>query len=212
MPSAPLSATVTTASLTNIRAITRPAMRASTSLIYSPLSQTQARHRLPELIALLQDAVESGASIGFLPPLSPEAAAAYWRAIFSDLGAQSRVLVAAMARERLVGAVQLELAAKPNARHRAEVQKLLVLRSHRRRGIGERLMQAAEREAQGAGRRLLVLDTRQGDTAERLYRRLGFQEAGIIPHFARNGEGGLDATVIFYKLLGAQGVGIAEDR
>src|SRR5262249_52754362 len=176
MPSAPLSATVTTASLTNIRAITRPAMRASTSLIYSPLSQTQARHRLPELIALLQDAVESGASIGFLPPLSPEAAAAYWRAIFSDLGAQSRVLVAAMARERLAGAVQVGLAAKPKARNRAEAQKLRVLASHRGGGIGERLVEGEERAAQGGGRRLVVRAARQGDTAGRLYRRLGFKE------------------------------------
>ena len=41
---------------------------------------------------------------------------------------------------KLVTSVQLELARKPNAWHRAEVQRLLVLRSVRRRGIGEQLM------------------------------------------------------------------------
>ncbi len=172
-----------------------------TQIAFSPLDETQANERLPELVALLQDAVEGDASIGFLPPLSAEVAEAYWRPVIADLGAQSRFLVAALDQGRLVGAVQLELAAKPNARHRAEVQKLLVLRSHRRLGIGQRLMQEIERQAGRVGRRLLVLDTRHGDDAERLYRRLGFQEAGVIPHYALNGQGGADATVVFYKLL-----------
>jgi GNAT superfamily N-acetyltransferase len=50
----------------------------------------------------------------------------------------------------------------PNASHRAEVQKLLVLRSWRRQGIGLALMTAIEQAARQTGRSLLVLDTRLG--------------------------------------------------
>jgi GNAT superfamily N-acetyltransferase len=178
-------------------------MTDQSSITLSSLSEAQANEHLSELIALLQDATESNASIGFLPPLGAEEAEAYWRSVVSGLGAQTRVLVAALAAGHLVGAVQLELATKPNARHRVEVQKLLVLRSHRRLGIGQQLMQEIERQARLAGRWLLVLDTRQGDTAERLYRRLGFQAAGAIPRFALNERGEFDATVVFYKLLEA---------
>jgi len=167
----------------------------------SALDETQATQRLPELVALLQDAVESNASIGFLPPLTNEVAEAYWRSNISDLGRQTRRLVTATADGRIVGAAQLELGTKPNAGHRAEVQKVLVLRSHRRNGVGQQLMEEIERQARLVGRWLLVLDTRQGDTAERLYRRLGFQEAGAIPQFALNERGEFDATVVFYKIL-----------
>ncbi len=156
---------------------------------------------LPGLIALLRDAVESKASIGFLPPLSDEEARTYWSDVLDGVAGQTRVLLVARNAGHLVGTVQLELATKPNARHRAEVQKLLVRRDHRQVGLGRRLMQALEPLARERGRTLLVLDTRQGDVAEQLYRKLGYIEIGAIPFFARNETGTLDATVIFYKLL-----------
>ncbi len=62
-------------------------------------------------------------------------------------------------------------------------------------------MLAMEQGAHAAGRSLLVLDTRAGDVASHLYRQLGYLEAGQIPSFARNADGSLAATVIFYKPL-----------
>ena len=156
---------------------------------------------LPELVTLLQDAVASGASIGFLPPLSEEEARAYWTSVLKDIAQKKRVLLVARHCAHVVGAVQLELATKPNAQHRAEVQKLFVLQHERRRGIGRLLMEEVEPIARELGRSLLVLDTRLGDHAERLYRKLHYVEAGIIPSYAQNAGGTLDATIIFYKLL-----------
>lgn len=156
---------------------------------------------LAELITLLQDAVASDASIGFLPPLSEEAAREYWVSVLEDLTQRKRVLLVARRSTQVVGAVQLELATKANAQHRAEVQKLFVLQHERRHGIGRLLMEAIEPIAREYGRTLLVLDTRLGDHAERLYRKLGYVEAGIIPSYAQNATGTLDATIIFYKLL-----------
>jgi ribosomal protein S18 acetylase RimI-like enzyme len=153
---------------------------------------------LGDLIDLLQDAVDSGASVGFLPPLSRDAASDYWRSIFEDLDAGHRLLLGAMDGSRLVGAVQLELARKPNASHRAEVQRLLVLRSVRRQGIAEALMRQLHELARQHGRTLLVLDTREGDPSELLYQKLGYIRAGVIPGYARSGDGALDATAFYY--------------
>jgi acetyltransferase len=161
----------------------------------------QGHAMLAELITLLQDAVASGASIGFLPPLSEDEAREYWASVFQDIAHKKRVLLVARHGAAVVGAVQLELATKPNALHRAEVQKLFVLQHERRRGIGRLLMEALEPLARERGRSLLVLDTRLGDTAEQLYRKLHYREAGIIPSYARNAEGTLDATIILYTLL-----------
>lgn len=155
----------------------------------------------PELINLLQDTVSSGASVGFLPPLSEEDAHQYWSGVIQEVAEGTCVLLVARDSGCIVGSVQLALATKPNALHRAEVQKLFVLQRQRRRGIGRALMQAVEQVAREYGRILLVLDTRQGDMAEQLYRKLGYREAGVIPAYARSATGTLDGTILFYKSL-----------
>ena len=155
-----------------------------------------------DLIELLQDAVDSGASIGFLPPLGREDASTYWRGIFHEITTGKRLVLGAMDGGRLVGSAQLELASKPNAVHRAEVQRVLVHRAVRRQGIAEQLMRKVEELARDRGRSLLVLDTRQGDDAELLYRKLGYTVAGVIPEYARSADGSLAGSVFYYKLLG----------
>lgn len=165
------------------------------------LTSETAREKLTDFVDLLQDAIDSGASVGFLPPLSRERASDYWLSVFADLDAGHRLLLGALEGTRLVGSVQLELARKPNATHRAEIQRLLVHRSVRRRGIGERLMRHLEELARKHGRTLLVLDTRQGDPSELLYRKLGYARGGVIPGYARSSTGQLDGTAFYYRQL-----------
>jgi acetyltransferase len=88
---------------------------------------------LDALTAALRDTMDYGASVGFLPPLPPETAAAYWRGLVPEIAAGSRTLLAALDGAELLGVVQIEWAAKENARHRAEIQKLCV---HTRPGSG----------------------------------------------------------------------------
>ena len=90
----------------------------------------------------------------------------------------------------------------PNQPHRAEVAKLLVHRSARGAGVARELMIEVERQAVSAGKRLLVLDTVSGGAAERLYERLGWVKAGIIPRFALFPDGRLADTTIFWKEIG----------
>jgi ribosomal protein S18 acetylase RimI-like enzyme len=150
---------------------------------------------LAELAELLGLVVADGASVGFLPPLAPAEAERYWR---QALAGPATVFVAEQA-GRIVGSVQLQPAPQPNARHRAEVAKLLVHPAFRRRGLARRLMAALEAAARADGRTLLVLDTRAGDPSNDLYRSLGYLEAGRVPRYARSADGSLAATVIYYK-------------
>jgi GNAT superfamily N-acetyltransferase len=102
---------------------------------------------------------------------------------------------------RIVGTAQLRLAQLPNASHRAEVAKVLVHRSARRRGIARELMRQIEMVAALFDRTLLVLDTISGSDAERLYERLGWTKVGAIPRYAAFPDGTLAPTVVFYKDL-----------
>lgn len=162
---------------------------------------TEAGGRLEGLIELLADSVDSGASVGFLPPLPRPLAETFWRDCFDDVARGTRVLLVALDGERVVGSGQLALMTKPNSPHRAEVQKVLVHRDARRRGLGRTLMERLESEALARGRTLLVLDTRRGDDAERLYAAMGWSRVGVIPRYVINGDGALDDTVVFYKEL-----------
>ena len=156
---------------------------------------------IAQLSELLIAVVASGASVGFLPPLTGEEADAYWTSV---LGPGVILLVAEQA-GRIVGTAQLHLALRANARHRAEVARVLVHPDHQRQGIGRVLMAEIEAVARANGRTLLVLDTREGDAANAFYRSLGYREAGRIPHYARSANGNLDATVLYYKELVAGG-------
>jgi acetyltransferase len=158
---------------------------------------------LEQLSELLIDCVQSGASVGFLPPLTTQQARDYWQQVKSELLAGNRKLLVAKNGEQTVGAVQLALTSKANGNHRAEVEKLMVHTSARGQGLSKALMQALEQLALDNHRELLVLDTRVGDLASTVYRKLGYQEAGQIPNFARSASGKLEATVYFYKQLKA---------
>jgi acetyltransferase len=174
------------------------------NLVVARLAATEARAHLPQLHELLRDAVDSGASVGFLPPLPADEAEAYWQDVVAAIDAGHRVLLVAHepgAGHELLGTVQLDLATRPNALLRAEVSKLLVHTRARRRGVARQLLEALEREAQQLGRSTLVLDTRHGDAAEVLYQNMGYQFVGAIPAYFINHDGQPHATAMYYKLL-----------
>ncbi|WP_282693574.1 GNAT family N-acetyltransferase [Streptomyces sp. CC208A] len=146
---------------------------------------------------MLVDAVDGGASVGFLAPLEPAEAAVWWAG-----AADGRDVWAAFGPDGAVtGAVTLLRTATANGRHRGEIARLLVHRSARGRGLGRRLLAAAEAHAAATGLTLLVLDTQTGSPAERLYRGAGWTPAGTIPAYAADPGGTLRATTLYYKVL-----------
>lgn len=163
----------------------------------------EAPRYMDELCALLTDAVRHGASVGFVEPLADKELTAYWARVMADLSAGTRVLLGAFdASGRLLGSAQLALELRPNGRHRAEVQKLLVLSAARKRGLGRALMERIEAEAAARGLRLLFLDTSTGaGGATEFYHALGYTFAGGIPDYAADPDGRLVANAIFYKQL-----------
>jgi acetyltransferase len=155
-----------------------------------------------ELALLLVDAVDSGASVGFLPPFGLADAARYWDGLKSPVERGEEQVFGVRGEDgTLDGCVVLALASMPNQTHRADVKKLLVHRRARRRGLGRALMEAVESEARRLGRTTLVLDTLAGHPSERFYRELGWTEVGRIDRYARVPGGGVEPTVVFARWL-----------
>jgi ribosomal protein S18 acetylase RimI-like enzyme len=161
----------------------------------------------PQAIAALADVlvevVANGGSVSFMHPLSPQAAANFWTRSLAAADAGKRVVLGATIDGELVGTVTLDLATPPNQPHRADIAKLMTRMSHRGRGVARALMVEVERIADAGGRTLLTLDTAAEDGAAGLYEALGYQFAGAIPDYAYKPLGGLTATLIYFKRIGA---------
>jgi ribosomal protein S18 acetylase RimI-like enzyme len=153
------------------------------------------------LAGLMRDAVENGASVGYVMPINEADITAFWTGVFEDVGQGRRALFVVRDAGQVVGSVQLEFASKPNGLHRAEIQKMLVHSSQRRKGLGRQLLLAAEASARSRDRSLLVLDTETASAGQHLYASVGFVAAGEIPKFAIGTNGGWTPTTYMYKLL-----------
>jgi GNAT superfamily N-acetyltransferase len=158
-----------------------------------------------ELVSVLMDCVEGGASVSFMHPLTRDRAEAFWRRVAEDVGVGAKALLVAEDASGVCGTVQLLLNLPENQPHRADVAKMLVHRRARRQGLGAALLRAAEATARDCGKTLLVLDTVTGGDADRLYQRLGWVRVGDIPGYALFPRGGLCSTTVFYRdLAGAR--------
>ncbi len=158
------------------------------------------------LTEVLTECVEGGASIGFMSPVPRAEAEAYWKKITHEIAGGARVvLVVREADGRIVGTAQLAAETRANGRHRAEVQKVLVRPSHRRRGLARRLMAEIEARARARGVTLLYLDTSEGRSgAQELYTALGYVYAGGIQGYALDPDGTPAKNAIYFKNLGAE--------
>jgi ribosomal protein S18 acetylase RimI-like enzyme len=159
------------------------------------------------LAALLVDAVEGGAAVNFLAGVAHDEAAAWWEARSEAVRAGAITVFVARGvgdgddAERIVGSTLLERSRNQNSPHRAEIGKVIVHRSVRRRGIATALMRAAEEQARAEGRWMLVLDTVTGSPASALYEGLGWQTVGTIPGYALSTAGEPEAATYYYKDL-----------
>jgi ribosomal protein S18 acetylase RimI-like enzyme len=165
------------------------------------LAASEVREELDGLAAVLHACVADGASVSYMEPFSLEQAREVFEGFAAEVEQARRLLLAAFADGAVVGTVQVILALPPNQPHRAEIAKLLVHPSARRRGIARALMAAAEVEAQAEGRTLLVLDAVTGGDAARLYDAMGWTTVGVIPGYALYPDGRPCDTTVFWKAL-----------
>lgn len=170
-------------------------------LTIEPATADLLQSHLAELAELLIACVAAGASVSFLAPLAPADARRFWRSVLTRARRGEVDGLLALEDGRLAGCVFLVLATPANQQHRAEVTKLLVHPRHRNKGIGAALMRGLEDLARRHGRSLLTLDTAEGTAGERLYVRLGYRTAGVIPDYARLDADRFSGTTVMYKQL-----------
>lgn len=178
--------------------------RTETGVELVQLSAGDLAAAVPQLAEVLADAVDGGASVGFVAPFTVRDAQVWWQTVKPGLLSGATLLWVARDGDAIVGTVQVKLELTyTNGRHRGEVAKLLVHRQARGRGVGRALLAAAERAAAAHGVTLLMLDTETGKPAESLYRSAGWIEVGVVPEHSAGPDGLLNPTTFYYKPISA---------
>jgi ribosomal protein S18 acetylase RimI-like enzyme len=89
---------------------------------------------------------------------------------------------------------------------RAHLVLLAVRPSHRRLGIGQRLLEWLLESARVAGMASIHLELRAGnDAARRFYRAMGFYETVLVPGYYRSGEGRKEGALRMLRVLRTPG-------
>lgn len=171
------------------------------SITVEPLNAVAVEEHLDALAQLLLDAHAAGMSLGLAAPLDQDGAAAAYRDAAARLAPGERILLAALDGGEVVGAVQLDRSEAGNGRHRAEVRRLVVRADRRGTGVGRALMEAVVEAARGLDLRLLWLSTHEGTDADRIYERLGWTRAGVIPEYAELPNGELTGNAFYFLRL-----------
>lgn len=171
------------------------------SLTIRPVTSAELDDLVPALVELLRDTVHGGSSLGFMPPVARAEVREYWVSLYPAIKTGARLLLAAFNDDGVIGSVQLNFPPWPNARHRAEVQKLFVGPAMRGQGVGRALMMAVHDVARERGRTLLLLNTRHRGPAEGFYKDLGYREIGVIPGYATAPTGDRYDDIALYQEL-----------
>src|SRR5687768_9362834 len=88
------------------------------------------------------------------------------------------------------------------ADERAHVVLVAVRPSHRRLGIGQRMLEWLLESARIAGMASIHLELRAGnDAARRFYRAMGFYETVLVPGYYRSGEGRKEGALRMLRVL-----------
>jgi ribosomal-protein-alanine N-acetyltransferase len=89
---------------------------------------------------------------------------------------------------------------------RAHLVLLAVRPSHRRLGIGQRLLDWLLESARVAGMASIHLELRaSNDAARRFYRAMGFYETVLVPGYYRSGEGRKEGALRMLRVLRSPG-------
>ena len=175
--------------------------RASPPVTIRELDAAGYEAAIPDLAALLVDAVDSGAGVNFLAGVTADETAPWWTERIDQVRNGVISAFVALDDDRVVGSTLLIRSRNPNSPHRAEIGKVLVHSSARRRGIATALMAAAEERARAEGRWMLMLDTVTGSAADAFYRSQGWVELGVMPNHALATDGTPTPTTFFWKDL-----------
>jgi GNAT superfamily N-acetyltransferase len=162
------------------------------------LAALEVQENLSGFAQLLRDAIESGGTVGFVLPAEDDKINRYWSGVAREMEAGERELLAAFDQGRLIGSLQIAYEKAESVSHRADLQKLFVLRERRRQGVARALLIEALHRMPALGLLMFTITTRAASAAEFLVASLRFSQFGVMPHYGVTPDGVLHDASMHY--------------
>ncbi len=167
------------------------------------LAAAELLERKQEFEWLLGDAINDGGCVGFLLPVQADKLDRYWNGVAREMEAGEREVMAALENGRVIGALQIAYEKAESVRHRADLQKLIVHSTERRRGIARALLVHALERMPALGLVMYTITVAKAGPAEMLVRSLLFTRYGVMPHYGLTPDGKLHDASQYYISLAA---------
>ncbi len=165
-----------------------------------PPAGTFDDHRL-EVVRLVREVMAEGAALGWSGVPTPEQATAWWAELGAEVAAGRAGVSAAYDGDELVGLGEWRRIPLGPQQQNADLEKLLVGRARRGRGIGVALVEDLLGQARAARVETVTLQCRGNNHgAIRLYERLGFHEYGRLSDFVAAGDERWDKVLMAIDL------------
>ncbi|KAJ4417991.1 hypothetical protein N0V82_005843 [Gnomoniopsis sp. IMI 355080] len=170
-------------------------------------------HLTVYLAGIHGECITSDKMIGtFVSPLNIEKMLKWWKDRIAETTAGNRVIIMLLSgapdpavkihSDHLVGVAMLATPHVETSPFRASVESLLISSRYRRRGGSHVLLQAVEDQALMKGKTLLMAEMESGTTAEALFKKHAYQEAGMVPRYSLRPDNGDRRDAVFlYKDL-----------
>ncbi|MGN6299594.1 MAG: GNAT family N-acetyltransferase [Angustibacter sp.] len=141
------------------------------------------------VVALLRQAVRDGAALGWVVPPPEDEVRELLRSVRAAESAGDAAVALELRGDEVVGFGYWRRYARPTHHPQADLERLVVAPSSRRRGLGRRLLQQLVARADALGVETLTLDVR-GDNAGAiaLYESAGFRRYGTLSDFVAFGD------------------------
>jgi acetyltransferase len=169
------------------------------------LAASEILERRAEFQALVRDAVETMGTVGFVLPVTTDKLDRYWSGVAREAESGEREVLAAFEEGVVIGMLQIAYEKAESVRHRGDLQKLMVLSAHRRRGVARALLRDAMARMRALGLAMYTITTAHEAPTEVLVRQLSFTRYGVMPHYGVTPDGSLhDASMHYISIASAE--------
>lgn len=149
---------------------------------------TLSHEQKSKLIELYNSVIKNESILGYQSELTATEAEIVQQEIARSVESGGQELMFAKFQNEVVGMVLLTPSKLPNCAHRVELSKGLISNEYRNKGILQKALLEIGCRAVSKGYTQIVLDVRAGTRSEKIWRKAGFIQYGLLEDYARVGD------------------------
>ncbi|MFT7032444.1 MAG: hypothetical protein ACJA2S_000944 [Cyclobacteriaceae bacterium] len=156
------------------------------------------RNKLQLMVDMWKEIVAEDNNNGFLSERKIDDY--YFRQLANDVNAGHKLLLIIKNRNQYLGQMVVNLYHQDTYKHRADVCSLMLLKSARSAKTSLLVADCLIEICENLKLKMITIDVRAGSSQEKLWKFLGFEVYGRMPHYSRVGDENYEGVFLFQKV------------